>query len=388
VALEVGDPVTDSSLGLSLLSAALFAAGFCMARFRGRPRRLSAGSLDVCEDLAYKATLVLFAPAIGVAAALADAPYGAEGDVPLAAKAMFYLHLFFGFLFLGVARADGRSKRRVWMAAAMIALPRILVSVHFGREFLAQGVVPILFLAVARGFLPLTRTRLSLVAALGLWILFVPSLTRGDPVFGGGAAEAAGPDLGDAAVPAFVSWISGGSSLQVTQDYMNLDLDRRCPPLLVSLTAKLVPYGLLHVCTVSLSGREMAASLDRLVTWEANGADGSMRDGGVGTSYLLELYLTGGMAAVIVGSFGFGWVCRFFAVSMAGRSLFCGVWADCLMRAVWSPRCTLGYVYERVPGLLLASLLVLLIARQLRGRPRGYAVEVPAPPSPLSEFVS
>jgi hypothetical protein len=52
-------------------------------------------------------------------------------------------------------------------------------------------------------------------------------------------------------MPAMVRWFAGGSTLLITQQYTDLGLTRRCPPLLVSLSGKVVPYGLLHVCTAT-----------------------------------------------------------------------------------------------------------------------------------------
>jgi hypothetical protein len=110
----------------------------------------------------------------------------------------------------------------------------------------------------------------------------------------------------------------------------------------------------------------MAADVNRLVTYEINGADGSMDLGGAGASYLLDLYLSGGMSAIVVGSLVYGFACKFLATSLTGRSMFSGIWADCLMRAVLSPRGALGYVFERVPGLVLATILFILLSREFK----------------------
>ncbi len=371
--LGVEDPVTDWTLAMSIFSAGLFVTGFGLSRFRTAGSAISLATLDGCERLSYRVTVLLFPPAIVLAVFFAASAVGqAYGyvHVTFADQIVYYLHLFFGFMFLGVARAGCRqSRRRIWIAVVLIALPRLVVSMRYGRMFLAEGVVPLVLIAVARGFIQLSWKRTVQIAGLGLFIIFVPSITRGDPLF-----SAAGED---AETPAIVQWFAGGSTLLITQEYMDMDLTRRCPPLLVSLTGKVIPYALLHVCTVTLSGvwtdtnvaTEWAANLDRLVTYELNGADGSMNDGGTGTSYLLELYLTGGLTGVVLGSLVFGAACKFFASAMAARSLFSGIWAECLLRAVFSPRGTFGYVFEKVPVLLLATILVVLISREFRGRP-------------------
>jgi hypothetical protein len=382
--LGVEDPVTTSTLGMSVLSAGLFAAGFSLPRFRTTGSTISRATLDGCERLSYRMTVLLFPPAIGLAALFAAATVGqAYGsvNVTFADQTVYYLHLFFGFMFLGVARAGRQSRRRIWIAVVLIALPRFVASMNYGRMFLAEGIVPMVFIAVARGFLQLSWKRTVQIAGLGLFIIVVPSLTRGD-------LSAAGEDAADAETPQIVHWFAGGSTLLVSQEYMDLDLTKRCPPLLVSLTGKVVPYALLHVCAITLSGMgasdnvdtEFAANLDRVVTYEVNGADGSMSNGGTGTSYLLELYLTAGLTGVVLGSFAFGAVCKVLANSLTARSLFSGIWAECLMRAVFSPRGMLGYVFEKVPGLLLATVLVVLISREFRAQTS--LPELPSPPAP------
>jgi hypothetical protein len=367
--LGVADPVTVSTLGMSALSAILFVAGFSLPRCKASESRISRSTLDGCERLSYRMTILLFPPVIVLAGIFAVSTIGhAYGtvEVTFAEQIVFYLHLFFGFLFLGLVQDGHQSKRRIWIAVVLIALPRFVASMNYGRMFLASGIVPLVLLAVARGFIPLSTKRTVQIAGLGLFIVFVPSIVRGD-------FSPPGGDAADAETSPIVNWFSGGSTLLVTQRYLDLDLSRRCPPLLVSLTGKVIPYTFLHVCTISLSGAgaatEQAANLDRVVTYEVNGSDGSMYDGGQGTSYLLELYVTGGLTGVVLGSFAFGAVCKLLTNAIVARSLFSGIWAECLMRAVFSPRGMLGYVFEKVPALLLLTMLVMLITREFRSQP-------------------
>jgi hypothetical protein len=369
--LGAEDSLTPFTLGMSVLSAGLFTAGFSLPRLKATRITISTATLDDCERLSYRITVLLFPPAIALAVIFAAANIGREyGDlsVSFADQIVYYLHLFFGFMFLGVVRAGHQSRRKICIAVVMIALPRFIVSTNYGRMFLAEGIVPLVLIAVARGFIQLSWKRTAQIAGLGLFIILVPSITRGD-------FSAAGADPASAETPAIVLWLSGGTTLLVTQQYMDIDMTHRCPPLLVSLTGKLIPYALLHVCTITTSGMgenanvttEFAANLDRVVTYEMNGGDGSMTTG-TGTSYLLELYLTGGLAGVAFGSFVYGAVCKLLATSMAARSLFSGIWAECLMRAVFSTRATLGYAFEKVPVLLLATMLVVLISREFCSR--------------------
>ena len=61
---------------------------------------------------------------------------------------------------------------------------------------------------------------------------------------------------------------------------------------------------------------------------------------------------------MILGSIIFGLTCRKFVEWIGYRSLYAGIWAECLSRALLAPRGSLGYVYERIPSLVLATLCV------------------------------
>jgi hypothetical protein len=207
--LDLEDPVTDLSLGISILSVGLFFVGFAVPLSRRRGTLIPTETLDRCENLSYKLTALLFLPAMClavVALASAGKPYNQGGTVSFADQVIYYLQLFFGFMFLGISRFTQHAKRRVWIVIALIVIPRIVVSLHFGRAFLAQGIVPIVFIAIARSFVPLSPKRLFQIAMLGLFILFVPSITRGDGLF-----DSSEDSPGD--VQPIVNWIAGGSSL-------------------------------------------------------------------------------------------------------------------------------------------------------------------------------
>ncbi len=77
---------------------------------------------------------------------------------------------------------------------------------------------------------------------------------------------------------------------------------------------------------------------------------------------MLELYLTGGIGAIILGSVFFGFSSRCFIQWISQRSLFAGIWAECLSRVLFAPRGTLGYVYERIPSLVIATLIIVGLA--------------------------
>jgi len=271
-----------------------------------------------------------------------------EGEgISLAEQAILYTHLFFGLLYIGAVADPKLHKRQFALTVFLTIAPRLIVSLQWRRFFAAQAIVPIIMIAVARGWIHLRFKTVVQFLLIGLFILFVPALTRGDNVLG--------PD--DEGDPQIINYFGYMNTLTYFQD--NTDLDYPCPPLLVSLTAKVIPYPLLGICTIHLGDeRAWTATLDRLLSKRYT--DDIMA--GTGGNYLLELWLTGGLIGVLFGSGLFGFTCRWFVQMLSHRSLFAGIWAECLSRALYAPRGTLGYVYERIPTLLLATLAVVAVS--------------------------
>jgi hypothetical protein len=343
------DPVEDGTLQISFLGLASFVLGYFLPPIRLRsavPMRL----VDICEALAYKGTLCLGFPALALAIQFflsrSGVQYGEGEGISLLHQAVFYSHMFVAFLFLGAARILPENRRKTVIASILVIAPRLIVSLCWGRFFLLQAVIPIFLILLARGWFELTAKRLSQLVVAALFVLFGPALTRGDDLLGG---------------QELLTFFQAGSSLLRFQDNRDLDLTGRCPTLLVSMTAKLIPYGLLDVCTMEIYGsKSMPATLDRILTKNDPANEGSLR--GTGSNYLLELYLTGGWTALSFGSVLFGFTSRCFVCAIGKRSLFAGVWAECLSRALFAPRSTLGYVYERIPTLVSATLLMIALA--------------------------
>jgi hypothetical protein len=308
-------------------------------------------NLELFREFAYKGTIIWAFPAFAFALHFGlvrwNVPYGSGDRIPLLHQAVLYIHLFLGTLFIGAADFN-RQRRQIAIAAAVTILPRLFISLHWGRFFLAQGVLPILLIALARGWINITGKRALQLCIAALFILFVPALTRGTGVLG----------VNESGQLAVLSFLKAGDTLSFLEN--NRNLHWVCPPLLVSLTAKVVPYHTLGVCTIDVGNtRGVPAALDTLLTHEYSNDLAT----GTGGNYLLELYLTGGITAIIFGTLIFACTCRRFIDWIGHPSLYAGIWAECLSRALLAPRGNLGYVYERVPSLLLATLLVILVCR-------------------------
>jgi hypothetical protein len=228
----------------------------------------------------------------------------------------------------------------------LTCLPRLIVSLHGGRFFLVQAVVPIALIAVARSWVLLSLKRMFQFALLGLLIAFGPAFTRGDPMFGQQET---------------VRFLAAGSSLKLFQDNTDLNLRGLCPPFLVSFTAKTIPYGFLGACVTDMAGlHNLPLTLDRILTLNDPGSfEGTAS--GTGSNFLLDLYLFAGPLGIVTGSVIFGFSCRQFMRWIGARSLFAGIWAECLSRALLAPRGSLGYVFERIPSLILITWLVMSV---------------------------
>jgi hypothetical protein len=351
------DEIENETIAISVLALFCFITGYLIPAF-GRPApRISEPWIDACTDFSYRATVVLALPVLILSMMFwrshASQTYGyvAIDAIPLSYQAILYTHLFFGFMYFGAAHPEKQGWRRIASTSILVILPRLIISLHWGRFFLAQAVLPALLIAIARGWIRLSPKRLIQTALLALVILFLPAMTRGD--FDGGQT-------------AIVEWFSGGSSLRLMQTDADLNLNGYCNPLFVSLTAKSIPYALLNLCVLDLgSQKNVPATLDRILTIN-NPVNSSGIVSGTGSNYLLELYLFGGSSAVYVGSFIFGFICRRFIGWIGARSLFAGIWAECLTRTLLAPRGNLSYALERIPSLVLTTLLVIVIVWVMR----------------------
>jgi hypothetical protein len=360
--LHLPDTVEDTTIAISGMALVCFLAGYIVPTPGSADRIRSTAMLDACAQFAYRATIALALPSFLLAVLVLrnrlDVAYGSASPIPRPYQAVLYIHLFFGFMCIGAANPEKHGGRRLWVAALALTLPRLLISLRGGRFFLIQAVAPILLIALARGWIRMGRKRLVQLTAVFLFVALVPALTRGDEVLGP-AGE--------------LQMILGSDVLGLFQNNMNLNVNGRCPPLLISITAKTIPWGPLNVCVIDSGGlRNVPATLERILTNnDPDSLEGTVS--GTGSNYLLELYLTDGLFAVLAGSLAFGFTCRRFVGWIGRRSLFAGIWAECLARALLAPRGNLGYVYERVPSLLLATGLVMLFVGGCRLLEKEYA---------------
>ena len=336
---------------VSIGALATFVAGYFLPTPQFAAATTRHAVLDRCERFSYRCVLLFAVPALLVAAQFAIYRSGVhynEGHGPaLVQQAVLYVYLFFGLLYVGAVRDDRKSNNKLLLVIALTIAPRLLISLHWGRFFAAQAIVPILFIAIARRWIRISWKRGAQFLVLALFLLFVPAITRGDTIFG--------PD--DQGNPQIVNYFGYMNSLVLFQE--DFDIRYPCPPLLLSLTTKVIPYSLLGICTIDVGDQEnLPATLEQLLTREYTNDIMA----GVGSNYMLELYLTGGLTAVFLGSVIFGFTSRILVGLISCRSLYAGIWAECLTRSLFAPRGNLGYIYERIPSLILATLGVVFIS--------------------------
>ena len=348
--LGLDAPFEPKTIWISIAALVTFVGGYLLPAPGLRVFSTSPEIMDRCEELSYKATVLLALPVFLVALRYAlyrssvDSYFEGEG-ISLPEQGLMYVYLFFNLLYVSAVASPKKDRTKLILVIFLAVAPRLLISFWWRRFYVAQALVPIVFIAMARGWVTVTLRRLAQVTLIALFVLFVPAITRGDNVFG--QDEEGNPQI--------VNYFGYMNTLVYFQD--NTDLEYPCPPLLVSLTAKIVPYPLLGACTIHLGDtRVWTATLDRLLARRYT--DDIMA--GTGGNYLLELWLSGGMTAILIGSAVFGFTCRWFVASIGYRSLYAGIWAECLSRALFAPRQTVGYVYERIPSEVVAALAVIV----------------------------
>ena len=285
-----------------------------------------------------------------------------------ASSGFLYLQLFFGFMYLSTLRVEKHSKNEVKIAVLFVILPRAIISLHYYRMYTAFAILPVIFIATARGWIKLTAKRIVELLALGAFLVVIPSALRGD--FKSYSVNAASENLrmfsGNSRMFAG-DWLLSGSSLIVFDKFHNTSMLGLCSPLFVSLSEDIIPYQKLGICTVPYAGTTRVGNSAGVATYIVDG-DNPIRASS-GSIYILDLYWLGGIIAVAVGSFVMGATCKFFVKSMGNRTIFCGIWAECLVRSLLAVRGTYGGIYQRIPSLLLATFLcVLVVSAALRGK--------------------
>ena len=347
--LGVADPVKNETINISVLAWITFTIGFLLFQAHpGHTPKVNTRRMDRIARYSRNLTIAFFLPALLISISFLayrnTVNYGEGQGLPNSYQVILYGHLFLGLLYLSTI-SKWKNNRDIWLIAIMLILPRLIISLGWGRFFLAQSIMPILLIGVARGWIIFSAKKILNFAIILVVIIFIPAVTRGDAIFG---------------TTGIYSFFANGSTLGVYQENIGLNISNRCIPILISFTAKIIPYAELGICTINVWGMEhLPATLDRLLAFEEIGHAQILI--GPGSNYLLELYLLGGISAIVCGSMLFGASCSLFSGAISTRSAYAGIWAECLTRALFAPRGNLGYVYEKIPILVVATFFLCLL---------------------------
>lgn len=372
--LHLPNPVSGWSVWVSVLAASLYFVGYRFAIFPTGVKIVSSEVTNGCEWLSGKLTKILFVPAFFYAVYFYFAhrqEYYGDIYIPTLASSIFYLCLFFGLMYLSTVRSQKNIKQKVFIASLLVVFPRIIVSLNYGRLFVAFAILPIIFIFIARGWMRLTFKRAIGLFLLGICIVVVPSVLRGDFKSHSSGITGTNMRMFSGNFRMFVgTWLLSGSTLRVFDQFHETSFLGMCSPLLVSLTEQVIPYKTLGVCTVPYAGGTRVADSDAVVSYA--GDANSLTRTGTAATFILDLYWFGGIFAVAIGSLVMGFTCRLFVELIGHRSVFCGIWAECLVRSLFSILNAYGIVYQRIPSLMLATFFcVLVVKAALRGKSRN-----------------
>ncbi len=216
--LGMDAPIQAKFIWISIGALATFMLGYLLPTPQLSRFSLRDDVVDRCEQFAYKSVLILTVPAFLVAIQFAVYRSGVhynEGHGPsLFQQAILYIYLFVGLLYVGAVSDSRRDRKKLLLVIALTIAPRLLISLHWGRFFAAQAIVPIVFIAMARGWIRFSLKRIVQLSLVALFIVFVPALTRGDTIFG--------PD--EQGNPQIVSYFGYMNSLGFFQDDLDISL--------------------------------------------------------------------------------------------------------------------------------------------------------------------
>lgn len=293
--------------------------------------------------------------------------YGEGDGVPLIYQAFFYAQLSFFFIYVA-SSSDEEKKSKTFLFIVFISvLIRLIVSLKWGRFFLIQGVFPVLIIFVARNWIKITFKNILIFLLSGLFVFFVPSYFRGDFDQAKEIVTEIDFDKIDKDSLA-LDYMKSSSTLKLFQDNKDDDYSKWCNPLIVSLTQKIIPYSVLDICVMDIwREKSLATTLDRILAYKELGPEISQEVlNGPGSNYLLESYVSlGGVVGVCIVSFLLGIITAISFNSLTSVSLFGSIWLEVLTRAVLAPRGNIGYVFERIPMLLITTYGFIILSQLL-----------------------
>ncbi|SAK92954.1 hypothetical protein AWB79_06885 [Caballeronia hypogeia] len=287
-----------------------------------------------------------------------SADYGEGDTMPYVFQIFLYSHLYLLFFYLRFVDEQEVKSRRFLLLSLAVVLPRLLISTHWGRFFVGQAVLPLVFAALVGGGIMVKGRHILLIVAGAALIYFALPMLRGDDVVTGGSdsllkfVAAGGP----------VSLV--GQVEDVGRAFPNVDF------LKTGLIGPFAPDLLNPDERIDIWGQEGAPlTLDR--AFAALEGIGFYSLTGPGSVYVADLLVLGGFVALMAGSIVIGGFLALTRFLYRLNPLFSLALFDIVSKTVFLPRTSFTYLIDRIVVLTLICALMLKAARWCRRHGNG-----------------
>lgn len=373
---NIGHSVSNETLINSVIAFISFIAGYFIAyalfnKVRFRPLFFGDRTLN---NLAYftEKALIAIAPvcivfAISFFLMRLGHTYGEGPYMPFVFQLFFYMQIFLYYIYATVKSTEEYFSRKFIYITFTFLLTRLIVSLQWGRLFLAYSIVPLFLLLVARGVLQFNLKTVSLLFFAFVFLFFLIPLFRGD--FERRTTE-------DIIELAYV--IAYGGPIGLFDMYKDLSfkdlaryvgIEEYCNPLIVSVTAWLIPYKLIGECVLDIwQAEDRPATLDRIFAFIELGPKRAFETlYGPGSVYILELYFSFGESLIMVylGSFVMGSIAGISFTRIRNKSIFGVAYLEILFKILFMPRSNVGQVFEKAIPFAIAVMILALILNTL-----------------------
>lgn len=278
--------------------------------------------------------------------------YGEGDSIPYVYQIGLYSHLYAYFVYLRfVDEREVRSRRFLLLSLAVV-LPRLLIATHWGRFFVGQAILPLMFAVLIGGKVNVKLRHVLMIVLGAASIYFVLPMMRGDEVTDGGSES-------------LLKFIAAGGPVSLVGQVD--DVNRAYPDvnfLMTGLVGPFAPGLLTPEERIDIWGQEGAPlTLDR--AFAALEGVGFYSLTGPGSVYVADLLVLGGLPVLIAGSIVIG---AFLALTrfvyrlnpLASLALF-----DIASKIVFLPRTSFTYLIDRIVVLTVICAVLLYAARRM-----------------------
>ncbi len=277
--------------------------------------------------------------------------YGLTEPISSLEQLFFYAALGFFCIALSV-NLKHIPLKWILLIAAMVVLPRLLISMVYSRIFIFLALVPLfyaLYFSRLNFRLPPIKSSTAF-AVLGLFVI-LPALTRDSSIV--------------ESQQRFEALIMNGSSIPILEKYERYEIQRDQSYVFASVVLKAIPFPIpipenYQVDVWGLKGA--IATLDRVLSSYENQAREDLFFG-TGSNYLHELFIDFSWPGVVLGSLLLGLVVSYMEYRSVSSLFFRFAWLSIITSFLFLPRSNVGYFLEKLPlFIILYSLFWLTVA--------------------------